>query len=85
MTDKINGEFTLSNGDQYQGELEINHKQKEGHGIYTWIHGDRFNGNWHQDKMCNFGVYNFSNGSIYEGEFFDGEIQGRGKLLYVAK
>jgi len=47
MADRINGEFTLNNGDQYQGELEINHKQKEGHGIYTWTHGDRFNGNWH--------------------------------------
>lgn len=65
MTDKINGEFTLSNCDQYQGELEITLKQKEGHGIYIWTHGDRFNGNWHQDKMCGFGVYNFSNGSIY--------------------
>jgi hypothetical protein len=35
--------------------------------------------------MYGFGVYNFSNGSIYEGDFFDGEIQGRGKLIYVAK
>jgi hypothetical protein len=34
--------------------------------------------------MNGFGVYSFNNGSVYEGQFFDGEIQGEGKLVYDA-
>lgn len=31
--------------------------------------------------MCGHGIYKFKNGSLYEGEFYDNQFQGRGKLV----
>ena len=53
----------------------------QGHGINTWLSGDRYEGNWKDDAPNGKGTYTWANGSGYQGEWRDGKKQG--KAVYI--
>lgn len=55
-------------------------KQKHGYGVYTYISGDTYTGDWLNDFQSGHGIYTFANGSRYEGEMNHGHFEGEGTL-----
>ena len=53
------------------------------YGIYRFPSGDRFEGEFRDDKFSGRGIYYFANGDRYEGEYRDGKPNGRG-VYYLA-
>ena len=53
----------------------------QGHGINTWLSGDRYEGNWKDDAPSGKGTYTWANGSGYQGEWREGKKQG--KAVYI--
>ncbi len=52
--------------------------KKEGHGIYYYAHGDRYEGNSVNDKREGHGVFYQANGDRYEGNYVNGKREGHG-------
>ena len=42
-----------------------------GQGLYTFANGNRYDGDWLDDKRTGFGIYTYINGNAYEGMFID--------------
>ena len=49
-----------------------------GHGVYTWPTGDRYEGEWKDDKRAGHGVSTWPDGRRHEGEWKDGKQAGHG-------
>ncbi|KAJ8716522.1 hypothetical protein PYW07_003149 [Mythimna separata] len=48
--------------------------------------GSSYDGEWLSGRgMHGHGVYTFPNGVVYEGEFKDGSMHGKGKLMYLTE
>ncbi len=43
--------LNYSNGDQYEGEVNVENLQKYGQGVLTFKNGDVSDGNWVNDKQ----------------------------------
>ena len=65
----------------YSGEYDSRGK-KDGHGVFIYESGDRYEGEWKFNKKNGYGKYYFSNGDIYDGEFKAGTKHGKGLYLY---
>jgi hypothetical protein len=74
------GEY-VSKSFKYEGDW--NEGVKQGHGVYVWDNGDRYEGTFAGDRPDGKGTYKFSNGDSYDGEVKQGVIAGRG--IYVAR
>src|SRR5687768_16998262 len=76
------GEGTLvrlyANGvrETYVGTLRAG--RMHGRGAFTLASGQRYEGDFVNDKATGRGVYTWPNGSRYEGDFVDGVSHGRG-------
>jgi len=44
---------------------------KDGVGILNKVNGEKFKGEWIKDKIGNNGIYVFSSGEVYEGQWFN--------------
>lgn len=70
--------------ERYEGEMcveiETGKIKRDGHGIYTWPDGTRYEGEWRNDKKEGRGTYTWSDGTRYEGEWLDDKKDGRGTL-----
>ena len=44
--------------------------------------GNKYDGDWKDDKKHGKGVYNFNNGDEYDGDWKDGKVHGKGVLIY---
>lgn len=53
-----------------------------GHGINTWLSGDRYEGDWKDDLPHGKGTYTWVDNSGYQGEWRDGKKQGRAKYIW---
>ena len=53
-----------------------------GQGVYQWVDGRRYVGQYRNDKKEGFGVYYWLDGRRYEGEWQDGKRNGPGKMIY---
>ena len=42
-----------------------------GKGVYTYATGDKYDGEFKDDKMNGKGVYTYANGDKYDGEYKD--------------
>ena len=42
-----------------------------GHGVYEWASGERYEGEWKDDKRNGYGVNHWPSGRRYEGEWRD--------------
>lgn len=52
--------------------------RKHGKGVKVWANGDRYEGEWREDKQHGRGIYMWANGDRYEGEWKDGDLHGEG-------
>jgi len=58
-------------------------------GVMTYIDGNKYNGDWMNDKengkgkqsIKNIGILNYPSGDCYVGEFADGKRTGKGILF----
>lgn len=44
--------------------------------------GASYNGEWIDDKACNYGVITYVNKDVYEGNFLNGKKHGQGTYHY---
>jgi hypothetical protein len=65
---------------EYRGEFRAG--RKHGGGIKTWANGDRYDGEFFEDRIEGFGVYTFGRGpwagERYEGDYVAGRRHGHG-------
>jgi hypothetical protein len=65
---------------EYRGELRAG--RKHGRGVKTWANGDRYEGEFFEDRLEGSGVYSFGRGpwqgERYEGEYVAGQRHGYG-------
>ena len=60
-------------------------------GTYTWDNGDKYSGEWKNDKMHGYGTYTVGNlgtqgnntGDKYVGEWLDGKYHGQGTYIHL--
>ena len=52
-------------------------------GTYTFASGDKFVGEWKDDKFHGQGTYTFAEGDKYVGEFKDGKKHGQATYTYA--
>jgi hypothetical protein len=64
-------------------EGEMRNGLKQGKGTYAWKHGQRYSGDWVDDKAVGVGKITFASGDIYEGEVNLGEAQGEGSYTFA--
>ena len=50
-------------------------------GTYVWDDGDKYLGEWNNNKIHGQGTYTFADGEKYEGEFIDSKKHGQGLSL----
>ena len=55
---------------------------KNGHGIYMYKNGDKYDGHWNNDKKNGLGLFSYANGDLYEGEYVDNMMTGLGKYTF---
>ena len=48
----------------------------DGYGVYTWAHGDRYEGDWVNNKLHGKGVKTYASGTVKSGMWEDGEFVG---------
>jgi len=51
-------------------------------GTYYFSNGDKYDGEWKNDKRNGKGIYTHASGNIYEGEFKDNKRNGKGTFTY---
>lgn len=66
--------FSLSWTDKYEGTWEED--QRTGHGVYYWIDGQVYIGEFVNGERTGYGVMHFTDSSIYEGQFKQGLREG---------
>jgi len=70
----------------YTGETD-ERGEAHGQGVYEWgpgeWEGDRYEGQWKDDKQHGQGVYEFASGDRYEGQWKDDRRNGQGAMKYV--
>ena len=76
-----NGTKEFSNG-TYTGDLVRGYRH--GTGTMQYDDGGWYTGQWDNGQKVGVGVGKivYSNGSVYEGEFLDGQCHGTGKITY---
>jgi hypothetical protein len=67
------------------------HSQQKGcitgdcdNGFGTWVYdnGDKYSGNWVNQKMHGAGIYYYKNGDIYKGDFRNDKLEGTGTVTF---
>ncbi len=64
----------LSNGDKYVGKLSAK-GMKINKGTYQWVNGNKYTGDYKDDKKDGHGIFRWANGDILEGMWKEDEIQ----------
>lgn len=41
----------------------------EGYGVYDWVEGKKYEGQWLGGKMHGYGVFSFPDGRCYKGNY----------------
>ena len=72
---------SMTLGEQYHGEVQGGKKDGQGYCVYK--NGDRYEGNWKNDKKEGKGTYYFTQkGDIYKGYFLNDYPNGKGIYYY---
>lgn len=65
----------------YEGELN-EQGEKHGQGLYRWMNGRTYVGEWYENQMDGQGVESWSNGSKYQGQFKANKRHGQGTFTW---
>lgn len=52
--------------------------KREGYGVFIWVDGEYYEGQFKANKPHGYGVYHYKNGDAYEGDFVNGVKHGEG-------
>ena len=74
------GRRAFGNGDVFVGSYRTADGVPHGHGMYTWVSGEDYEGEWADGLRHGVGTYRWNSGALYEGEWLEGHIHGVGKL-----
>lgn len=64
----------------YLGEMKLGHLN--GHGMFIFANGDRYEGLFRDDALNGFGELKMANGNSYKGEFRNFRMEGRGTFSF---
>jgi len=53
-----------------------------GYGTYAYSNGDKYTGDWVNQKMHGNGAYYYKNGNIYKGQFKHNKLEGIGTVVF---
>lgn len=70
--------YEYDNGDVFYGTTYAYSAKPFGFGVYFYLNGDIYEGEWYDGKMNGFGYFYFKNGSWFEGDFDDNHMHGKG-------
>ena len=56
---------------------------ENGYGIYVFEDGNKYTGEWKDNKFYGQGTYNFANGEKYSGQWKDDKAHGQGTYEYT--
>ncbi|VUD68940.1 hypothetical protein TDB9533_04300 [Thalassocella blandensis] len=73
-------DVTAEDGGHYTGEC-VN-GVFEGHGVFTWPSGNKYDGMWKNGKQHGVGKLMYNNGAVYTGEFAEGVEHGGGLMRW---
>ena len=84
LKDKKNGieESNLKNFTNYDGIQNFPEKFTYSSGAFTYNNGDKYEGEWKEEKRHGQGSYTWANGEKYVGEFKDGKFNGQGSFTF---
>ena len=68
-------------GEKYEGYVN-SMGQKHGKGTYVWLNGDKYVGDWVNDKAKGQGIYYSKKGWRYEGQFSNSVFHGTGTYYF---
>ncbi len=69
--------------DRYEGERN-SLGERHGRGTLTSASGDKYVGEWKNDKKHGHGTYEYSSGEKYKGEWEQGKKHGRGTRTWAS-
>ena len=52
-------------------------------GLYTWLDGRRYEGDWLDNNMHGKGIYTWKDGRKYEGEYINDKKHGHGIYIWA--
>jgi hypothetical protein len=58
--------------------------KRNGHGVATWVTGERYEGDFRDGSRTGHGVYLWPDGVRYDGDFVDGKLNGHGVLTWAS-
>ena len=73
------GELLYKNRDKYTGDFKGSLKHGQGHMIYTSLNAE-YKGNWKRNKREGYGVMEYSDGKIYNGNWSN-DCPSNGELI----
>jgi len=62
---------------RYEGMVDESGR-KHGAGVYVWLDGSRYEGEFHRDERHGRGRFTWASGDVYEGEYLEGRRIGSG-------
>ena len=79
-----NDYYYINNSNIYVGEMKFNFltNDKDGKGIMYYKNGNKYEGEWKNDKKEGKGLFYWNNGDRYEGEWKNDNIEGKGIKYY---
>jgi hypothetical protein len=57
------------------------HTRREGRGVYSYLKGEKYDGEWYADKMHGRGRYTYATGKVIDGVWRDDKLQEQGVWL----
>ena len=52
----------------------------DGHGVFTWPDGRRYEGDYKDDKKDGYGIFEWADGKKYKGYWQNGKQNGEGEF-----
>lgn len=74
---------TYQDKSSFSGVICSRTGKRWGHGTFVNRHGDKYEGEWADDKRSGRGTYTWKSGDVYEGEWMAGTMEGQGNFKWA--